>query len=118
MRLSRFVVAAALAISAACGGSDGSTPTVVVPTAAKDTVSTLPQDFVPNLLTVPVGSTVVFAFGGGIPHNVIFDHSVAGAPSDIQIATNVFTARTFNARGSFRYDCTVHPGMRGEVLVQ
>lgn len=61
-------------------------------TAAKDTVSTLPQDFVPNLLNVPLGPTVVFAFVGGVAHNVIFDRSTTGAPADIQIAPNVFTA--------------------------
>ncbi|HEV7993325.1 MAG TPA: hypothetical protein VGP25_15985 [Gemmatimonadaceae bacterium] len=55
-------------------------------------MSTLPQDFVPNLLNVPLGPTVVFAFVGGVAHNVIFDRSTTGAPADIQIAPNVFTA--------------------------
>jgi plastocyanin len=112
------LVAGSSSISAKVGGVTGTTSILVTPSPAKDTVSTLPQDFVPNLLNVTVGSTVVFAFGGGIAHNVIFDRSTAGAPADIQIATNVFTARTFCTRGSFKYDCTVHPGMRGEVNVQ
>ena len=112
------LAAGSATISAKVAGITGTTSLIVTPAAAKDTVSTLPQDFVPNLLTVNVGSTVVFAFGGGIAHNVIFDRSAAGAPADIQIATNVFTARTFGTRGSFKYDCTVHPGMRGEVTVQ
>jgi plastocyanin len=105
-----------LLVAAACGGDGG--PTTILPGAPKDTVSTLPVSFVPNLLTVSVGSTVVFAFGQGIEHNAIFDHSVPGAPQDILIVKDVNVSRTFGTRGAFKYDCTVHPGMRGEVDVQ
>jgi plastocyanin len=94
--------------------------TVVVASggAARDTISTLPQSFVPNLLTISAGSTVVFAFGGGIQHNVIFDPAATGRPADIQITKDVNVPRTFTARGTFKFDCTVHPGMRGEIDVQ
>lgn len=109
--------AALLVVALACGGDTGAPP-VVNPGVARDTISTAPEAFLPNLLVVPVGSTVVFAFGGGIPHNVIFDPTAVGRPTDIQIATNVNTARTFGTRGTFKFDCTVHPGMRGEVDVQ
>jgi plastocyanin len=105
-----------LVLAAACGGDGG--PTTIIPGSPKDTVSTLPEAFIPNLLTVSAGTTVVFAFGGGIPHNVIFNRSAAGAPTDIQIVQDVFVSRTFSARGVFKFDCTVHPGMRGEVDVQ
>lgn len=85
---------------------------------AKDTISTLPQTFVPNLITITAGSTVVFAFGGGIQHNVIFEPTAVGRPADIQITKDVNVSRTFATRGAFKFDCTVHPGMRGEVDVQ
>lgn len=117
--ISLRVVSALVALSAvtavACGG-DGSVPTV--PRPVVDTISTLPQSFVPNLITIQIGSTVVFAFGGGIEHNVIFDRTIAGAPADIQNAKDVNFARTFATRGAFKFDCTVHPGMRGEIDVQ
>ncbi|MEO6529176.1 MAG: Ig-like domain-containing protein [Gemmatimonadaceae bacterium] len=106
-------------VSARVAGVTGTTSIVVVLSGQpRDTISTLPQSFVPNLLTVSAGSTVVFAFGGGIPHNVIFDPSAAGRPADILITKDVNIARTFATRGMFKYDCTVHPGMRGEVSVQ
>lgn len=101
-------------ISARIGGVTGSTTLVVTGT----TISTLPQAFVPNQVTIAVGSTVIFVFGGGIPHNVIFDRTVGGAPPDIQIARDVSNSRTFGTRGAFKFDCTVHPGMRGQVDVQ
>jgi plastocyanin len=106
-------------ITARVAGVQASKSVVVASTgAAKDTISTLPQSFVPNLITIPVGSTVVFAFGGGIQHNVIFDPAAPGRPADIQITKDVNVPRTFAARGTFKFDCTVHPGMRGEIDVQ
>jgi plastocyanin len=112
------LVAGSTSITARVAGVTGTTSLVVTPVVARDTISTTPEAFVPNLLSISVGSTVVFAFGGGIAHNVIFDPSTAGRPADIQNATNVFNARTFGTRGTFKFDCTVHPGMRGEIDVQ
>jgi plastocyanin len=112
----RITAELVLLLAVGCGGDSG--PTTIQPGGPKDTVSTLPEAFVPNLLTVSAGSTVVFAFGGGIPHNAIFTRSVPGAPTDIQIVQDVFVSRTFSAMGVFKFDCTVHPGMRGEVDVQ
>jgi plastocyanin len=106
-------------ITARVAGVQASKSVVVASaSAAKDTISTLPQSFVPNLITISVGSTVVFAFGGGIQHNVIFDPSATGAPNNIQITKDGNVPRTFAARGTFKFDCTVHPGMRGEIDVQ
>ncbi len=80
-------------------------------------VNTSGEDFLPTVLTVPVGATVRFNIFGDI-HNVLFDHSVPGAPQDIQQTINVIVPRTFNTRGTFPYDCTLHPGMSGEIVVQ
>jgi plastocyanin len=113
------LAAGATSISAKVAGVTGTTSLSVVAAAqSRDTISTLPQSFVPNLLTVSVGATVVFAFGGGIQHNVIFDPTATGRPADILITKDVDVARTFGTRGTFKFDCTVHPGMRGEVNVQ
>jgi plastocyanin len=106
-------------ISASVAGIVATASIPVTPSpAAKDTVFTIQETFVPNQVTITPGSSVVFAFGGGIPHNVIFDRSAAGAPADIQIAKDVANTRTFGSRGSFKFDCTVHPGMSGEILVR
>lgn len=72
--------------------------------------------FSPFLTTIGVGGTVTFRFGS-VDHNVIFA-LLAGRPADIQITRNVNIARTFNTRGLFPYDCTIHPGMSGQVEVK
>ena len=60
--------------------------------------------------------TVEFIFPPD-PHNVIFAKGMAGTPADIDILANTTRSRQFNTVGTFSYDCTVHPGMTGIVVV-
>jgi plastocyanin len=88
-------------------------------TTVKDTIFTLPAQWVPAFLTINVGESVVFTFGGGIQHNAIFSKfNVAGSPPDIGNFTNQSFTRTFNTRGKFPFECTLHNGMVGEITVQ
>lgn len=72
--------------------------------------------FVPLIVEIAVGGTVTWRFGTE-PHNAIFVPA-PGAPADINIVSNVDVARTFTVAGTFRYDCTIHPGMSGIVDVR
>ena len=68
-------------------------------------------------VTIAVGGTVTFSFGD-VSHNVFFDNSPAGAPDSIPGANaNMMAARTFNTAGTFEFDCHLHPGMKGSVVV-
>ena len=73
------------------------------------------NSFSPFNVSVRVNGTVRFEFPSS-PHNVIFV-SKAGAPADIQQTVNVTVSRTFGTVGIFPYDCTLHPGMSGQVTV-
>ncbi len=73
--------------------------------------------FSPFSATIPVGGTVRFNISG-TPHNVIFGKTPAGAPADVNVVDNIAVSRMFTTRGTFLYDCTVHPGMSGQVVVQ
>jgi plastocyanin len=72
--------------------------------------------FVPFLVQIQRGGSVTWRFGAE-PHNVIFVVT-AGAPADINIVSNVDVSRRFDVLGTFRYDCTIHPGMSGIVEVK
>jgi plastocyanin len=114
------VAAGAATISAVIGGRTGSATITVsaaggaFPLAAEVTMPG--NTFSPFLTTIGVGGTVTFRFGS-VDHNVLFA-AITGRPADIQITRNVNVARTFNTRGLFPYDCSVHPGMSGQVEVK
>lgn len=119
--LRRFAIPMALAAAlVGCGGGgsddDGGNPTG--PSQQSVTVNATPDlTFSPATVTIAAGRSVTFRFGS-VPHNVFFD-AAQGAPADIPTATtNASVTRTFNTAGTFTYDCHVHPGMSGTVVVQ
>jgi len=111
-------VTAGTATIAAKAGSVTGTLSLTVRASANLAVVTMPPGdvFTPFQVTVPVGGTVRWEFPQK-PHNVIFDRKT-GAPTDIQSTANSAVSRTFALAGTFPYDCTLHPGMAGEVVVR
>ncbi len=118
-------VLAGLAVVVACGGggysptspSGGSSNTPGTPTtpAANEVIATTSNTFSPSTLTVAKGTTVTFTFQG-TQHNVNFAN-VAGAPSNIGNTANAGVQRLFATAGTFGYDCSLHSGMTGKVVV-
>ena len=111
----------AAALLAACGGSGGTTgptqqPGTVVTSA---TVRATPSiQFTPATVNLAVGGTITFSFES-VQHNVYFDGAPAGAPDNITApSSNVSITRTFSAKGRYAYNCHLHPGMSGVVVVQ
>jgi plastocyanin len=92
---------------AACGGGGGgggsTEPGVVI---VQDNV------FKPRTLDVAVGDTVTWKFQGKVAHNV---HGEGFQSQDMK--TGDFTY-SFDRRGTYKYVCTIHSGMKGEIRVQ
>ena len=113
VRYAAFVLVTAFTVFAACSGDDGAGP---APLRPDSTVSMPGFSFVPFTLNIKVGGTVIFDFPAE-SHNVIFA-KLPGAPQDIEETVNRRIARAFNSAGGFPYDCTIHPGMSGVIVVQ
>jgi plastocyanin len=120
MRFTRILAIAAATVTAACSsstyagssGNPGGTPPM---TATVNATST--DTFTPANVAVGVGGTVTFTFGE-VAHNVFFDNAPAGAPDAIPGANaNMSQTRTFTTAGTFEYNCHIHPGMKGTVVV-
>jgi plastocyanin len=139
MRQQRFVIGAILAAAlAGCGGAGGgygtgpgtgSNPGGGTTTGGSSNVVTISnQSFAPNAMTVAAGTSVTWkwndcsggdGYGSGatcVGHNVTFDDGSGLASATQEQGT---FSRTFAAKGTYKYHCTIHgPAMSGEVVVQ
>ena len=73
--------------------------------------------FAPAGLTVNPGDTVVWIWNGS-RHNVTFDQSVMGAPTNCGEFSIGDCRRVLNVPGTFPFTCTLHSGMDGTVTVR
>ena len=120
MRITRLLTCVVAALAAACSSSTyggSSNNPASAPAMAATVNATSLNTFTPANVAVGVGGTVTFTFGD-VAHNVFFDNSPAGAPDAIAGANaNMSATRTFTTAGTFEFDCHIHPGMKGTVLV-
>ncbi|WP_428309354.1 OmpA family protein [Hydrocarboniphaga sp.] len=83
------------------------------PSAAVQTVTIKDFAYTPNTLTVPVGTTVTWTNDDGSNHFVAFPDQ----KSD-RLKMGATYTRTFSSPGVYEYACTLHPEMKGKVVVQ
>ena len=70
--------------------------------------------FVPDTITIPVGTTVIWENGDDIPHSIVLaDKSFRSKPLD----THDKATLTFTKPGETAYFCGLHPHMEGRIIV-
>ena len=69
------------------------------------------NDFSPRAIQVPAGTTVTWQWQGEEEHNVVGDAFESPTQSEGTFA------QTFSEPGTHGYECTLHFGMTGEVVV-
>jgi plastocyanin len=107
----RTIAAVAIGVVApACGGASKGAPSTTT-AVGPYTVILKNLLFVPDKLTVPVGTTVTWVWrDGSVQHNVAF------ADFKSKIITKGEYKHTFAAAGTFDYICDVHPTtMKGTI---
>jgi plastocyanin len=88
----------------------------VLPTSASVVASSGDFTFAPRDVAISRGGSVTWTFGT-LEHNVNFLGG-AGAPSSITSGYAASISRTFATAGNFSYNCTIHAGMSGQVIVR
>lgn len=112
------ILISGLLFAVACGSD--STPTPPASHNVTWDVFALSTVFSPNFSQIARGDTIRFTIvpsSNGEGHDVTFK-ATAGVPANINVTLNGVFTRVFSTAGTFHYDCRVHPGMSGDVVVQ
>ena len=112
-------------VVAGCGGDDDSSDSASSDTKAQPApkseggsaeVSMKDIKFDPSEVTVKAGDTVTWTNDDSVAHDVTGDSFKSGDAGAMQ-GGDTFEHK-FDKAGTYDYVCTVHPGMKGSVLVQ
>jgi plastocyanin len=70
--------------------------------------------FTPATTAVPVGATVTWTNHDDVPHNLVSTEKKFASPV---LDTDEKCSYKFEAAGTFKYYCSIHPRMTGQVVV-
>ncbi len=90
--------------------------TGTLPATATVAAGASDRTFTPPTIVVARNASVTYSFGA-LTHNVAF-RTATGAPTDVPNSASTTVARVFPTAGDFAYDCTLHAGMTGMVMVR
>jgi plastocyanin len=91
-----------------------SAPPVSTPAPGSNEVAMLDFDFAPQVISVPIGTTVRWVNQGVAPHTAT---AKDGSFDSGFLSTGDSYTRTFAEAGTFDYLCAIHPAMVGTVVV-
>ncbi len=77
--------------------------------ASSSTIKLKDNLFAPKSKTISKGTTVKFRWAGKAPHNVTVDSGPVKFHSKTQ--TSGSYTRKFTRKGTYKIECTIHPGM-------
>jgi plastocyanin len=89
------------------------TPAALPPAPAEVKIDNF--TFTPATLKVPVGTAVTWTNHDDIPHNVVSDDKSIKSKA---LDTDEKFTFTFAKPGSYAYFCSLHPKMRGTIVVE
>jgi amicyanin len=86
-------------------------------TAADDSKQVVVDNFsfAPATAAVKVGTTVTWTNHDDIPHNVVSPEQKFKSPV---LDTDEMFSHKFESAGTYKYYCSIHPRMTGQVVVQ
>jgi plastocyanin len=95
-----------------------STPTTPTPAAGLNSIAIKNFAFSPATLTIKTGTTVTWMNQDGAPHKIASDPGSVVAFTSESLANGATYQFTFNQTGTCSYHCTIHPSMKGTIIVQ
>jgi plastocyanin len=74
--------------------------------------------FSPATLTIKTGTPVTWTNQDGAPHQIASDPGAPVAFQSEPLPNGVSYQFTFTQAGIYSYHCTIHPSMKGTIIVQ
>lgn len=114
--VSMLIIVAGMAVAGCTSepmGEDMTDSMATVGTNGDNTVEMKDFKFVPETITVSKGDTVTWTNRDTARHDVTFN----GESSPL-LGPDEKYSRTLDTAGTYDYYCSVHPSMRGKVIVQ
>ena len=112
---------------AGCGGGSGPTPSTagaVTATAsgsgqAATVVGNTQQQFVPQTVQAAPGRlALTLEIQGGTPHDLAFEDPAVGPALPVTTSGSATQTFTLDRPGTYRFRCTIHSRMVGQVVVR
>lgn len=114
-----FVAISALLLTACA--SQNTNPSPVAPASESSSVAATGNavtiahfQFSPQSITVKAGTTVTWTNNDSVSHTVTGDN---GGPGSSGLSNGQSYSYTFTTPGTYTYHCTIHPMMKGTVVV-
>jgi len=108
-------IAGATVVIAGCtSSSSNSSQATVSSTASQNSVAIQNYAFNPSTLTIHKGANVTWKNYDSVQHTVVSDSSAFSSPL---LSTGDTYTFQFNNTGSFPYYCSIHPYMKGTIVV-
>jgi YVTN family beta-propeller protein len=105
--------------SPAASANPSPAPQAPAPVAAaaqdQSTVSIAKFAFVPDTITISAGQSVTWTNNDPVAHTVTSDDKIWDSGD---LSPNATFTQTFSQPGTYAYRCTIHPFIRGTVVVQ
>ena len=111
-------LAGVMVMVAGCTSSSNTSPSpansTVTSTASQNAVAIQNYVFTPSTLTIQKGANVTWTNYDSVQHHVVSDSSAFSSP--LLNKGDTYTHQ-FNNTGSFSYICSIHPYMKGTIVV-
>lgn len=112
--ITAFITVVLVSLLSNCSSASNTTTPPAAP-AGGNTVEISNFAFTPASLSITVGTKVTWTNKDNTAHTVSADGGVFGSGSMAPKATFDYT---FNTAGTFTYTCSVHPYMKGTIVVR
>jgi len=111
-------LAGVMVMVAGCTSSSNTSPSpansTVTSTASQNPVAIQNYAFSPSTLTIQKGANVTWTNYDSVQHHVVSDSTAFSSP--LLNKGDTYTHQ-FNNTGSFSYICSIHPYMKGTIVV-